>query len=167
MRRLQPVVGRGFRCGPGSYRSATSRDGVALQTKAQIQGDNEFESPPTGRGELAGAAVYSHGAQSRVGDGYHLHPDNGRLALSDRGQDVFTCEIVGYAMGERMTQELTGRALFQAVQRKRPADGLVHLKHGWCCLRAANGCRPNAVRLGGRSLCAGDGAILAHILSCL
>ena len=36
--------------------------------------------------------------------------------------DVFTCEIVGYAMSKRMTQELTGKALFRAAQKKRPAD---------------------------------------------
>lgn len=41
-------------------------------------------------------------------------------------KDVFTCEIVGYAMGERMTQELTGQALFRAVQHKRPPAGLLH-----------------------------------------
>lgn len=41
-------------------------------------------------------------------------------------KDVFTCEIVGYAMAERMTQELTGKALFRAVQQKRPVAGLIH-----------------------------------------
>lgn len=41
-------------------------------------------------------------------------------------KDVYTCEIVGYAMGERMTQDLTGKALFRAIQRKRPAPGLIH-----------------------------------------
>lgn len=41
-------------------------------------------------------------------------------------KDVCTCEIVGYAMGDRMTQELTGQALFRAVQRKRPSAGLIH-----------------------------------------
>ncbi|SVH79724.1 IS600 ORF2 [Shigella flexneri] len=30
-------------------------------------------------------------------------------------KDVYTCEIVGYAMGERMTKELTGKALFMAL----------------------------------------------------
>jgi transposase InsO family protein len=39
---------------------------------------------------------------------------------------VFTCEIVGSARGERMTQELTGQALFRAVQHKRPPAGLLH-----------------------------------------
>ena len=41
-------------------------------------------------------------------------------------KDVFTCELVGYAMGERMTQELVSQALFRAVQHKRPATGLIH-----------------------------------------
>ena len=41
-------------------------------------------------------------------------------------KDVFTCEIVGYAMSDRMTQDLAGRALFRAVQQKRPADDLIH-----------------------------------------
>lgn len=41
-------------------------------------------------------------------------------------KDVFTCEIVGYAMGERMTQELTTKALWKAVSQKRPPPGLIH-----------------------------------------
>jgi transposase InsO family protein len=41
-------------------------------------------------------------------------------------KDVFTCEIVGYAMGERMTQGLTAQALWKAVRNKRPAPGLIH-----------------------------------------
>ena len=41
-------------------------------------------------------------------------------------KDVFTCEIVGYSMAERMTLELTSRALFRAAQQKRPAAGLIH-----------------------------------------
>jgi putative transposase len=41
-------------------------------------------------------------------------------------KDVYTCEIVGYAMGERMTQELTGQALFMAIRNKRPPTGLLH-----------------------------------------
>ena len=41
-------------------------------------------------------------------------------------KDVFTCEIVGYAMDARMTQELTTQALWRAVSHKRPAPGLIH-----------------------------------------
>ena len=41
-------------------------------------------------------------------------------------KDVYTCEIVGYAMGPRMTQDLTATALRRAIQRKRPSPGLIH-----------------------------------------
>ena len=41
-------------------------------------------------------------------------------------KDVFTCEIVGYAMDGRMTQALTARAFWHAVRNKRPPVGLIH-----------------------------------------
>ncbi|PQV47673.1 helix-turn-helix protein [Paraburkholderia sp. BL21I4N1] len=41
-------------------------------------------------------------------------------------KDVFTCELVGYAMSERMTQGLTAQALWRAVRNKRPEKGLIH-----------------------------------------
>ena len=41
-------------------------------------------------------------------------------------KDQFTCEIVGYAMGERMTQGLTLEALSQAISYRRPTVGLIH-----------------------------------------
>ena len=40
-------------------------------------------------------------------------------------KDVFACEIVGYAMGARMTQELVSQALQKAVKWKKPAAGLI------------------------------------------
>ena len=54
-----------------------------------------------------------------------LPTDEGWLYLAGL-KDVFTCEIVGYAMGARMTTELVSQALFRAVQQKRPAAGLIH-----------------------------------------
>ncbi|GAB3395165.1 IS3 family transposase [Azotobacter armeniacus] len=41
-------------------------------------------------------------------------------------KDVFTCEIVGYALSERMTTDLVSRALFRALQQHRPPPGLIH-----------------------------------------
>jgi transposase InsO family protein len=55
----------------------------------------------------------------------YVHTDEGWLYLAGV-KDVFTCELVGYAMAKRMTQELTAKALFRAVQQKRPAPGLIH-----------------------------------------
>ena len=41
-------------------------------------------------------------------------------------KDQCTCEIVGYAMSARMTQELAISALNMAIQHRRPPPGLVH-----------------------------------------
>lgn len=40
-------------------------------------------------------------------------------------KDLYSGELVGYAMNERMTQSLVAQALFRAVANKRPAKGLV------------------------------------------
>ncbi|QBC43193.1 hypothetical protein C1H71_12100 [Iodobacter fluviatilis] len=40
-------------------------------------------------------------------------------------KDVFTCEIVGYAMGSRMTKELVSASLKLALAQKRPKEGLI------------------------------------------
>ncbi len=41
-------------------------------------------------------------------------------------KDLFTGEVVGYAMGERMTKNLVSQSLFRAVAAKRPTAGLIH-----------------------------------------
>ena len=51
--------------------------------------------------------------------------DEGWLYLASH-KDLFTHEIVGYAMGERMTQNLVSESLLRAVEAKRPQKGLMH-----------------------------------------
>ena len=41
-------------------------------------------------------------------------------------KDVYSCEIVGYAMGSRMAKELCMAALKLAIITKNPAKGLIH-----------------------------------------
>ncbi len=41
-------------------------------------------------------------------------------------KDICTGEIVGYALGDRITEELVSRSLFKAVAAKRPGNGLIH-----------------------------------------
>ena len=60
-----------------------------------------------------------------VTDITYVMTDEGWLYLAGV-KDVFTCELVGYAMGSRMTQDLTAQALWRAVRSKRPAPGLIH-----------------------------------------
>ena len=55
----------------------------------------------------------------------YVHTDEGWLYLAGH-KDLFTKEIVGYAMGERMTQNLVSESLLRAIEFKRPARGLMH-----------------------------------------
>jgi transposase InsO family protein len=55
----------------------------------------------------------------------YVQTDEGWLYLAGV-KDQFTCEIVGHAMGRRMTQGLTLSALSKAVGHRKPAPGLVH-----------------------------------------
>jgi transposase InsO family protein len=55
----------------------------------------------------------------------YVPTDEGWLYLAGH-KDLFTHEIVGYAMGERMTKNLISESLFRAVEAKRPAQGLMH-----------------------------------------
>ena len=41
-------------------------------------------------------------------------------------KDLHTCELVGHALGHRMTTELVATALVKANTAKRPAPGLIH-----------------------------------------
>jgi putative transposase len=55
----------------------------------------------------------------------YVSTDEGWLYLAGH-KDLFTHEIVGYAMGERMTQNLISESLLRAIEAKRPARGLIH-----------------------------------------
>jgi len=60
-----------------------------------------------------------------VTDITYVPTDEGWLYLSGV-KDLHTCELVGHAMGARMTKDLVGRALVKAVSAKRPGPGLIH-----------------------------------------
>ena len=47
-------------------------------------------------------------------------------------KDVFTGEIVGYAMAPRMTKNLVSQSLFRAVAVKGPVPGLIHHSDRGC-----------------------------------
>ena len=60
-----------------------------------------------------------------VSDITYIPTDEGWLYLAGH-KDLFTGEIVGYALGERMTRNLVSQSLFRALRAKRPAKGLMH-----------------------------------------
>ena len=60
-----------------------------------------------------------------VTDITYISTGEGWLYLAGH-KDICTGEIVGYAMGVRMTKSLVSESLFRAVAGKRPAKGLIH-----------------------------------------
>lgn len=60
-----------------------------------------------------------------VTDITYVATDEGWLYLAGL-KDLFDGELVGYAIAERMTQQLVMKALFRAVVSHRPGAGLVH-----------------------------------------
>ena len=55
----------------------------------------------------------------------YVPTDEGWLYLAGH-KDLCTAEIVGYAMGERITKNLVSQSLLRAVAAKHPAKGLTH-----------------------------------------
>jgi putative transposase len=60
-----------------------------------------------------------------VSDITYIPTNEGWLYLAGH-KDIFTGEIVGYAMGKRITKTLVSQSLFRAVAGKHPAKGLLH-----------------------------------------
>jgi transposase InsO family protein len=60
-----------------------------------------------------------------VSDITYIPTDEGWLYLAGH-KDLFTSEIVGYAMGERLTRNLVSESLMRAVAARRPGKGLLH-----------------------------------------
>src|SRR3989337_1472354 len=60
-----------------------------------------------------------------VSDITYIPTDEGWLYLAGH-KDLCTGEIVGYAMGERLSRNLVSQSLFRAVIAKRPEKGMLH-----------------------------------------
>jgi putative transposase len=60
-----------------------------------------------------------------VSDITYVPTDEGWLYVAAH-KDLFSADIVGYAMGERLTRNLVSQSLFKAIAAKRPLEGLIH-----------------------------------------
>jgi putative transposase len=60
-----------------------------------------------------------------VSDITYVPTDEGWLYLAGH-KDLFTAEVVGYAMGERLSQNLVRQSLLKAIEAKHPPAGLLH-----------------------------------------
>ena len=85
----------------------------------------------------------------------YVPTDEGWLYLAAL-KDLHTCEIVGWAMGSRMTQTLVADALRAAYWRNKPKPGLLHhsdrgsqyCSHAYRALQASYGMQTSMSRKG-------------------
>lgn len=126
-RRLQPeLADDGFIAGRDRIARLRRELGLCCRQKRKFKATtNSNHNLPVAENLLNQTFMPSAPNQVWVTDITYIPTREGWLYLAGV-KDVFTCEIVGYAMAERMTQDLTGRALFRAAQQKRPAAGLIH-----------------------------------------
>jgi transposase InsO family protein len=76
-----------------------------------------------------------------VSDITYVSTDEGWLYCAGH-KDLFHGEIVGYALGSRITKDLVERSLFRAVAIKHPPKGLIHHSD-----RGSQYCNPHFQRL--------------------
>ncbi|PRP68654.1 integrase [Chromobacterium amazonense] len=127
VRRLKPeLAAMGFTAGRDRIASLRRQMGIRCRQKRKFKATtNSAHALPVAENVLG--QVFEPTAPNQVwtGDITYIPTDEGWLYLAGL-KDVFSCEIVGYAMGERMTTELVSKALFRAVQYQRPPPGLIH-----------------------------------------
>jgi putative transposase len=127
VRRLQPeLADDGFVAGRDRIERLRRELGLRCKQKRKFKATtNSNHDLPVAENVLNQTFAPTVPNQVWVTDITYIPTAEGWLYLAGV-KDVFTCEIVGYAMAERMTQDLTGQALFLAVQQKRPMPGLIH-----------------------------------------
>jgi transposase InsO family protein len=124
--RLQPeLVSQGFNAGRDRIVRLRRELGLRCRQKRKFKATtNSNHAFPVAPNLLEQRFAPTRPNEAWVSDITYVPTDEGWLYLAGI-KDVFTCEMVGYALGARMTQELTAQALWRAVRIKRPAPGLI------------------------------------------
>lgn len=123
--RPEPIAG-GFKAGGDRIiRLRRELNIRCIQKKKFKATTNSEHSLPVAENLLDQNFTPSVPNQVWVTDIAYIPTQEGRLYLAG-AKDVFACEIVGYAVADRMSKELVSQALFRAARQKRPAKGLIH-----------------------------------------
>ena len=116
----------GVKAGVGRIKRLRKKLGLRCQQVRKFKATTNSNHPlPVAPNRLAQKFDAGRPNETWVTDITYVPTDEGWLYLSGV-KDLHTCELVGHAMGARMTQDLVGRALVKAVSAKRPAPGLIH-----------------------------------------
>ena len=126
-RRLQPeLAAEGFLAGRERIGRLRKELGLGCKQKRRFKATtNSNHSLPVAPNLLGQDFHATRPGEVWVADITAVATEEGWLYLAGI-KDLHSRELVGYAMSARMTQELTGQALYRAVQAHRPPTGLIH-----------------------------------------
>jgi putative transposase len=125
--RLQcDLAEHGIRVGVCRIKRIRTKLGIRCKQKRMFKATtNSKHGLPVAENLLAQHFQAGEPNQVWVSDITYVPTDEGWLYLAGH-KDLYTHEIVGYAMGERMTQNLVSESLLRAIEAKCPARGLMH-----------------------------------------
>lgn len=125
--RLQPeLAADGFKASLGRIKRIRKEWGLRCKQSRKFKATtNSKHTLPVAENRLNQDFAMSRPNQAWVTDLTYIATNEGWLYLAGI-KDLYTREIVGYALGSRMTQKLVGQALIRAVKLRRPKPGLIH-----------------------------------------
>jgi putative transposase len=125
--RLQhDLAEHGVRVGICRIKRIRRKLGIRCKQKRKFKATtNSRHRLPTAPNLLAGRFRVTRPNAVWLSDITYIPTDEGWLYLAGH-KDVFSGEIVGYAMGERLTKNLVSESLLRAMAAKHPGPGLIH-----------------------------------------
>ena len=122
----QDLAEHGIKVGICRIKRIRTKLGIRCKQKRKFKATTYSKHGlPVAANLLGGKLQVTEPDQVWQSDITYIPTEEGWLYLAGH-KDLFTHEIVGYAMGERMTHNLISESLFRAVDAKRPAQGLIH-----------------------------------------
>jgi len=125
--RLQrDLAGHGVKAGVCRIRRIRKKLGIRCKQKKKFKATTDSKHTlPVAENLLNQQFKAAAPNQIWVTDITYIPTEEGWLYLAGH-KDLFTGEIVGYAMGPRMTKNLVSQSLFRAAAAKGPVPGLIH-----------------------------------------
>ena len=116
----------GFPAGVGRIKRLRKKLGLRChQVRRFTTTTDSTHALPVAENILAQTFLATRPNETWVTDITYVPTTEGWLYLAGI-KDLFTCEVVGHAMGARMTTALVSQALGAAVRAKHPCPGLIH-----------------------------------------
>ncbi|MBA7700747.1 IS3 family transposase ISNeu4 [subsurface metagenome] len=120
------LLGHGIRVGICRIKRIRRKLGIRCRQKRKFKATTDSgHTLPVAENILGQQFKVTSPNKVWVSDITYVPTDEGWLYVAAH-KDLFTANIVGYAMGERLTRNLVSQSLFKAVVAKRPAQGLIH-----------------------------------------